>query len=142
MSVHHPAANSLLFNTHVQYVLQTIRLKITSIFHVVILFARNAGPCISKRKLIKVKQDMKHDRRFVLFLQDFFLNCLGISTAIGCMASKCNVRVPEELVLSLLTKPTIRDKYQQFTFLDYVKSHPQLRFCPGPNCQVSKTHSE
>lgn len=54
------------------------------------------------------------------------------------MASKCNVRVPEELVLSLLTKPAIRDKYQQFTFLDYVKSHPQLRFCPGPNCQVSR----
>lgn len=60
----------------------------------------------------------------------------GISTAIGCMASKCNVRVPEELVLSLLTKPAIRDKYQQFTFLDYVKSHPELRFCPGPNCQI------
>ncbi|KAJ6641343.1 putative E3 ubiquitin-protein ligase ariadne-2 [Pseudolycoriella hygida] len=60
----------------------------------------------------------------------------GISTAIGCMASKCNVRVPEELVLSLLTKPNIRDKYQQFTFSDYVKSHPQLRFCPGANCQI------
>ncbi len=44
------------------------------------------------------------------------------------MATKCNVRVPEELVLSLLTKPTIRDKYQQFTFLDYVKSHPEVFF--------------
>lgn len=62
----------------------------------------------------------------------------GISTAMGCMASKCNVRVPEELVLNLLTKPVVRDKYQQFAFLDYVKSHPELRFCPGPNCQVSK----
>lgn len=61
----------------------------------------------------------------------------GISTAMGCMASKCNVRVPEELVLNLLTKPVVRDKYQQFAFLDYVKSHPELRFCPGPNCQVS-----
>lgn len=61
----------------------------------------------------------------------------GISTAMGCMASKCNVRVPEELVLNLLTKPLVRDKYQQFAFLDYVKSHPELRFCPGPNCQVS-----
>lgn len=61
---------------------------------------------------------------------------IGISTAIGCMASKCNVRVPEEFILRLLIKPVIRDKYQQFAFLDYVKSHPELRFCPGPNCQV------
>lgn len=60
----------------------------------------------------------------------------GITTAMGCMATKCNVRVPEELVLNLLIKPLIRDKYQQFAFLDYVKSHPELRFCPGPNCQI------
>lgn len=66
----------------------------------------------------------------------FFNMYIGISTAIGCMASKCNVRVPEEFILRLLTKPIIRDKYQQFAFLDYVKSHPELRFCPGPNCQV------
>lgn len=59
---------------------------------------------------------------------------LGISTAMGCMATKCNVRVTEELVLNLLTKPMVRDRYQKFAFLDYVKSHPELRFCPGPNC--------
>uniref|UniRef100_A0A1A9ZL14 RBR-type E3 ubiquitin transferase n=1 Tax=Glossina pallidipes TaxID=7398 RepID=A0A1A9ZL14_GLOPL len=60
----------------------------------------------------------------------------GISTQIGCMAQMCNVRVPEDLVLTLVTRPVMREKYQQFAFKDYVKSHPELRFCPGPNCQI------
>uniref|UniRef100_A0A182P5J3 RBR-type E3 ubiquitin transferase n=1 Tax=Anopheles epiroticus TaxID=199890 RepID=A0A182P5J3_9DIPT len=60
----------------------------------------------------------------------------GISTQIECMEQRCDVRVPEDLVLTLLNRPMLRDKYQQFTFADYVKSHPELRFCPGPNCQV------
>lgn len=60
----------------------------------------------------------------------------GMSTAISCMAQDCEVLVPEDFVLALLTRTALRDKYQQFTFQDYVKSHPQLRFCPGPNCQV------
>lgn len=60
----------------------------------------------------------------------------GISTGIGCMATKCNVLVPEELVLKLLNRPQLRNKYQHFAFQDYVKSHPELRFCPGPNCSV------
>lgn len=58
----------------------------------------------------------------------------GISTGIGCMATKCNVLVPEELVLKLLNRPQLRNKYQHFAFQDYVKSHPELRFCPGINC--------
>lgn len=60
----------------------------------------------------------------------------GISTQIGCMEQRCDVRVPEDLVLNLLNRPLLRDKYQQFAFADYVKSHPELRFCPGPNCQI------
>lgn len=60
----------------------------------------------------------------------------GISTGIGCMATHCNVLVPEDLVLTLLSKPHMRTKYQHFAFQDYVKAHPELRFCPGPNCQV------
>lgn len=60
----------------------------------------------------------------------------GISTAIGCMASDCDVRVPEDMVLSLIARPMLREKYQQFAFRDFVKSHPELRFCPGPNCEI------
>jgi ariadne-2 len=59
----------------------------------------------------------------------------GISTGIGCMAGECEVLAPEHFVLTLLSRPATRDKYQQFAFRDYVKSHPQLRFCPGPNCK-------
>lgn len=52
------------------------------------------------------------------------------------MAQECEVLAPEDFVLTLLSRPSTREKYQQFAFRDYVKSHPQLRFCPGPNCQV------
>ncbi|KAL1493400.1 hypothetical protein ABEB36_011461 [Hypothenemus hampei] len=61
----------------------------------------------------------------------------GISTAISCMAKDCVVLAPEDFVLKHLQhKTSIREKYQHFTFRDYVKSHPELRFCPGPNCSV------
>jgi len=60
----------------------------------------------------------------------------GSSTTIGCMAQDCVVLAPEDFVLYLVTKPNIREKYQRFCFRDYVKSHPQLRFCPGPNCDI------
>lgn len=60
----------------------------------------------------------------------------GISTQIRCMAAACDVLVPEDLVISLISRPQIRDKYQQLAFQDYVKSVPELRFCPGANCQV------
>lgn len=67
-----------------------------------------------------------------------FLISTGISTGISCMAPNCVMLAPEDFILNLITRPTLRDKYQQFTFQDYVKSHPHLRFCPGPNCQVKK----
>ncbi|KAL1110561.1 hypothetical protein AAG570_008089 [Ranatra chinensis] len=60
----------------------------------------------------------------------------GISTGISCMAQDCGLLAPEDFVLSLLVRPQLREKYQEFAFRDYVKSHPQLRFCPGPNCHI------
>lgn len=58
----------------------------------------------------------------------------GISTGIKCMAQECDMLVPEDFVLKHLIRPNMREKYHQFTFQDYVRSHPLLRFCPGPNC--------
>lgn len=53
------------------------------------------------------------------------------------MAKDCVVLAPEDFVLKHLQHKTIiREKYQHFTFQDYVKSHPELRFCPGPNCSI------
>ncbi|XP_071438708.1 potential E3 ubiquitin-protein ligase ariadne-2 isoform X2 [Hetaerina americana] len=60
----------------------------------------------------------------------------GVSTGIGCMAQECEVLASEDMILSLLTRVDLREKYLQFAFCDHVKSHPELRFCPGPNCQV------
>jgi len=59
----------------------------------------------------------------------------GVSTAIECMEPRCPILAPEDFVLNLLSVPDLRAKYQQFAFQDYVKSHPQLRFCPGADCQ-------
>lgn len=58
----------------------------------------------------------------------------GTTTSIECMGQACNILVPEDFVLSILTKSSLREKYRQFSFSDYVKSHPHLRFCPGLNC--------
>lgn len=59
----------------------------------------------------------------------------GISTGLECMQPECHVLVPESFVLSITRdSAALREKYQIFAFKDYVKNHPQLRFCPGPNC--------
>lgn len=52
------------------------------------------------------------------------------------MAQECVALAPEDFVLKHLHRPNMREKYQQFLFQDYVKSHPKLRFCPGPNCSI------
>ncbi|KAG8188169.1 hypothetical protein JTE90_019448 [Oedothorax gibbosus] len=60
----------------------------------------------------------------------------GITTMMECMGQGCSLLVPEDFVLSILNKAILREKYQKFSFSDYVKSHPELRFCPGTNCST------
>ncbi|XP_068243520.1 potential E3 ubiquitin-protein ligase ariadne-2 [Palaemon carinicauda] len=60
----------------------------------------------------------------------------GTSTGIECMGNNCQVLAPEDFVVCLLNRPQLKEKYQQYAFADYVRSHPQLRFCPGPNCNI------
>ncbi|XP_042207453.1 potential E3 ubiquitin-protein ligase ariadne-2-like [Homarus americanus] len=60
----------------------------------------------------------------------------GMSTGIECMGNSCQVLAPEDFVVPLLKRPRLKEKYQQYAFSDYVRSHPQLRFCPGPNCNI------
>lgn len=60
----------------------------------------------------------------------------GNTLAIECMAQGCRLLVPEEFSLNRLKRASFREKYMQFAFTDYVKSHPNLRFCPGVNCNA------
>lgn len=60
----------------------------------------------------------------------------GVSTNMECMGKDCDILVPEDFALNVITNPKIRDRYMEYTFDDHVKSHPELRFCPGPNCTV------
>ena len=43
------------------------------------------------------------------------------------MARHCNILVPEDFVVSLVTNPALRSRYQQYAFSDYIRSQPQLR---------------
>ncbi len=53
---------------------------------------------------------------------------------IECMG--CPVLATEDVVLPLLATPHLKERYIQQSFSDYVRSHPELRFCPGPNCNM------
>ncbi|XP_053214669.1 potential E3 ubiquitin-protein ligase ariadne-2-like [Panonychus citri] len=61
---------------------------------------------------------------------------LGASIGIECMASKCHELIPEEFALANIRKNCLREKYSKFPFTEYVNSHPELRFCPGRNCNI------
>jgi len=61
---------------------------------------------------------------------------VGVSTSLSCMAPGCDMLVEEDLVLSQLQNVATRERYKHLCFLDYVRCHPNLRFCPGPNCDI------
>lgn len=48
----------------------------------------------------------------------------------------CSVMATEDFVLPLLATPQLKERYVRHAFSDYVRSHPELRFCPGPNCNI------
>lgn len=61
----------------------------------------------------------------------------GVSTAIGCMGTDCTVLMPEDFVLSILqcrNQSKLSQQYQELAFRSYVSNHPELLYCPGPNC--------
>ena len=60
----------------------------------------------------------------------------GVSTTLSCMQSGCDNLVDEDLVLAHVTTPEVRERYIHLSFIDYVRCHPNLRFCPGPNCDI------
>jgi hypothetical protein len=44
------------------------------------------------------------------------------------MSANCDTIVPNDFVLSHVSKEQLRDKYNQLAFQDHVRSHPQLRW--------------
>jgi len=60
----------------------------------------------------------------------------GVSTSLSCMQPGCDDLVDEDLVLAHVTSPAVRERYIHLSFIDYVRCHPNLRFCPGPNCDI------
>ena len=60
----------------------------------------------------------------------------GVTTSLSCMMPECEVILDEDLVLAHVTNPALRERYIHLSFIDYVRCHPNLRFCPGPNCDI------
>jgi len=60
----------------------------------------------------------------------------GISTSLSCMSANCDTLAAEDFVLAHISMDNVRDMYNQLSFRDFVRSHPQLRFCPGNNCKL------
>ena len=48
-----------------------------------------------------------------------------------CMGKDCNVLMPEDFVLRIITNPRMRDKYQEYGFRDHVK------VCGLPKCMAN-----
>ncbi|KAL5014206.1 hypothetical protein ScPMuIL_008476 [Solemya velum] len=60
----------------------------------------------------------------------------GLTTNIQCMGKDCDILVPEDFLCKLISSPESREKYSRLLFIAHIDSHPELRFCPGPNCSV------
>lgn len=60
----------------------------------------------------------------------------NVSTEISCMTLKCDLLVPEDIVLSIVNKQILKKQYQDLAIRKYIESHPLLRFCPGANCNA------
>ncbi len=68
---------------------------------------------------------LKENRDYIDFFIFLGMECMG-----------CSVVAPEDFVLPLLAAPHMKERYVRHAFSDYVRSHPELRFCPGPNCSM------
>ena len=43
------------------------------------------------------------------------------------MSANCDTLAAEDFVLAHIQRQNVQDMYNQLTFLDFVRSHPQLR---------------
>ena len=59
-------------------------------------------------------------------IDPMYIVCIAVTVDIECMAEGCNVILPEDMVLDLITKSQIREKYQRFAFQDYVNVSMQI----------------
>ena len=60
----------------------------------------------------------------------------GDSTMIQCMVKDCHSPVPADFVADVVKDSKVLEKYAKNCLKEHVSCHPQLRFCPGPNCNV------
>ena len=56
--------------------------------------------------------------RVILF---YMLKLFSLSSGISCMAKDCDILAPEDFVYSIVTAHKLREKYQEYSFHDYVK---------------------
>ena len=65
--------------------------------------------------------------KFSLLLYQVWFSTYVSVSGMSCMSANCDTLAPDEFVLRHVNKEQVRDKYNQLTFQDHVRSHPQLR---------------
>ena len=58
----------------------------------------------------------------------------GVFGKIRCMHVGCQEHVTESFVLDILQCDKLKQKYLEFTLREKIDEHPNLRFCPGVDC--------
>eukprot|EP00095_Tigriopus_kingsejongensis_P002299 maker-scaffold1442_size41114-snap-gene-0.20 protein:Tk02299 transcript:maker-scaffold1442_size41114-snap-gene-0.20-mRNA-1 annotation:"GH21451" len=60
----------------------------------------------------------------------------GMTMSLSCMSNQCHMLATEDFIVRHVRKPNILAKYHDAVFHENVRSHAQLRFCPGLNCTM------
>ncbi|XP_070504016.1 E3 ubiquitin-protein ligase ariadne-1-like [Chironomus tepperi] len=61
----------------------------------------------------------------------------GLCKSIACAAHGCDILVDDVTVMSLLTDPRVRTKYQQLITNSFVECNRLLRWCPSADCSYA-----
>lgn len=61
----------------------------------------------------------------------------GLCKSIACAAHGCDILVDDVTVMSLLTEPRVRTKYQQLITNSFVECNRLLRWCPSADCSYA-----
>ncbi|CRK86900.1 CLUMA_CG000722, isoform A [Clunio marinus] len=61
----------------------------------------------------------------------------GLCKSIACAAHGCDILVDDVTVMSLLTEPRVKTKYQQLITNSFVECNRLLRWCPSADCSYA-----
>lgn len=61
----------------------------------------------------------------------------GDADSISCPAEKCGIIVDDETIVKMISDDGVLQKYQHLMTSSFVMYNHQLRWCPGPGCNLA-----